>query len=161
MVTATSLACRRGDDQSPGSHTEFVSHSTSRLVWEISSPSGSRAFSLGARALFSWSRTVPSTFISYRLLSEEWGLFRFLSLPSRLSRNQDFNSDILSPVRSWSRRVFARKHTRICNRKCTGHSSNTVDSESEYRPTENKCLYLITTINKELFYLEIEFRWML
>lgn len=90
MVTAISLARRRGEDQSPGSHTDFVSHSTGRLVWGISSPSGSRALSLGARALFSWSRAVPSTFISifslnsftsYRLLSEDWGLFQ-ISAPS-------------------------------------------------------------------------------
>ena len=117
MVTAISLARKRGEDQSPGSHTDFVSHSTGQLVWGISSPSGSRALSLGARALFSCSRAVPSTFISifrlnsftsYRLLSVDWGLFQIFS-PSRLVYRgiETVKSDILSPFRSRRKQGFS------------------------------------------------------
>ena len=53
--------------------------------------------------------------------------------------------------------VRSKTHTNY-NRKCTGRSSNKMDCEAEYRPPENKCLYLITTINEESLCLEIEFK---
>ena len=70
---------------------------------------------------------------------------------------------VLNKIRSFVHRQRRQKLVRSkthanCNRKCTGRSSNKVDCESEYRPTENKCLYLITTTNEELLRLEIEFK---
>ena len=126
MVTAISLARKRGDDQSPNSLTDFVSHSIGRLVWGISSPSRSRALSLGARALFSWSRAVPSTFISifrlnsftsYRLLSEDWGLFQIyvplsdhtadwdlVCLNPLSDHTADWGSLVIYPLFNWLRK---------------------------------------------------------
>ena len=74
------------------------------------------SLSLGARALFSWSRAVPSTFISIfrlnsftsnRLLSEDWSLFQIFSPSCLVYRGiETFKSDILSPVGSRSKRRF-------------------------------------------------------
>ena len=67
-----------------------------------------------------------------------------------IPREENRGADALASVRS-------KTHAN-CNRKCTDRSSNKVDCESEYRPTENKCLYVITTTNEELLCLEIEFK---
>ena len=93
MVTAISLARRREDGQSLGSHSDFVSHSTGRLcvrnkltLWE----QGSFARSQGS--LFIWSQAVPLTFICYNIILHSYtsdnscwrieAYFKFLFPPS-------------------------------------------------------------------------------
>ena len=86
MVIVISLARRRGDGLSLGSPSDFISHSTGRLCVR-------NKLTLRERSFFSWSQAVPSTlivstfrlysFASYRLLSEDWGLFQILVLLSR------------------------------------------------------------------------------
>ena len=85
MVIAISLVHRQGDDLSLSNLSDFIPHSTRWLCVRNKLTLKERDLSLGARALLSWRRVVPSTFISifrlysltsYRLISEYWGLFQ-------------------------------------------------------------------------------------
>ena len=76
----------------------------------------------------------------------------------RLDFGKTCYNDFVLARSEFLRHVFARKHTRIVTASARIIQVIKWTEESEYRPTENKCLYLITTINKELFCLEIEFR---
>ena len=66
MDTAISLACKQGDGLSPDSPSAFVLYSIGRLrVRNKLTLRKQGSFSLGARALFSWSRAIPSNFIYF------------------------------------------------------------------------------------------------
>ena len=118
MVTAISLAHRRGYGLSLGSPSDFISHSTGQLCvrntltlrerGSLSQSQGSLHLEPGGTIDFYSFRYLDC--IHLRLINPYRRIeayFRFLSLPSRLPRNRDFKPDILSLVRSQSRWGFS------------------------------------------------------